>query len=87
MSTAAVPTTEVADQAVVDRNAELFQGYVVAQLDDSEQMEQLPEGTTLVLLPRGDADAIEAALKMAAAIARGGRNVFLRHVDRHGRPV
>lgn len=87
MSIAAVPTTEVADQAVVDRNAELFQGYVVAQLDDPEQTEHLPEGTTLVLLPCGDADAIEAALNMAAAVARGGRNVFLRHVDRDGRPV
>jgi hypothetical protein len=70
MSTAAVPTTEVVDQAVVDRNAELFQGYLVAQMDDPDRMEHLPEGTTLVLLPRGDDDGIEAALTMAAAVAR-----------------
>lgn len=74
------------DQAIFDRNAELFQGYVLEQLDDPHRMEQIPAGTTLILLPQGDPAGIEAALAMAADLARRGDNVYRRHADPDGRP-
>ncbi len=86
-TTATAPTNRAAEQAAVDRNAELFQGYVLAQMEDPERMERVPDGTTLVFLPRDDPAGTEAALTMATDIARRGYNVYLRNVDRNCRPI
>ena len=87
MSTATAPIRSAIDQAIFDRNAELFQGSVLAQMEDPERMEHVSEGATMVFLPRDDATGIESALAMAADLARRGGNDFLRHVDRDGRPI
>lgn len=86
MSTATAPPRSAIAQAIFDRNAELFQGYVLAQMDEPDRMEQIPAKTTLVFLPHGDPAGIEAALALAADLARHGDNVYLRHVDPDGRP-
>ncbi|MGH2535165.1 MAG: DUF5647 family protein [Thermomicrobiales bacterium] len=80
-------TTDPATVATVERNLDLAQGYLLAMLDDPARMERVPGGASLVLLPRDEPDGFEANLNIAVALARKGRNVYVRHVERDGRPV
>jgi hypothetical protein len=72
--------------ASVNRNLELVHGYISAQLEDADNMEQVPEGAETILLPDDDPEWFEHNLRMVETALRGGVNVYARHVTKDGRP-
>jgi Family of unknown function (DUF5647) len=70
----------------IDRNLELVAGYIQAQLEDPDNMEQVPEGAHTILLPDDDPEWFERNLEMVISSLRGGANVYARHVTKDGRP-
>jgi hypothetical protein len=71
---------------LIDRNFDLIQGYIQAQLEDVNNMEQVPEGAETVLLPSDDPEWFEANLEIVVKALRRGANVYARHVTKDGRP-
>jgi hypothetical protein len=69
-----------------DRNLELVAGYIQAQLEHPDDMEQVPEGAHTILLPDDDPEWFERNLQMAVNSLRSGSNVYARHVTKDGRP-
>jgi hypothetical protein len=49
-------------------------------LDDPALLDEIPEGTTLVLIPSDDPAIAEANLEIAMAEVRKGRDVYIRHI-------
>ena len=72
--------------ASIDRNLDLVRGYVAAQLEDVDNMEQVPEGAHTILLPDDDPEWFERNLEMVVSSLRDGNNVYARHVTKDGRP-
>ncbi|HEY7033058.1 MAG TPA: hypothetical protein VH482_17055 [Thermomicrobiales bacterium] len=70
----------------IDRNLDLIRGYIAAQLEDVDNMEQVPEGAETVLLPDDDPEWFERNLEIVINSLRGGANVYARHVTKDGRP-
>jgi hypothetical protein len=81
----AVVDTETAH--IMDRNLDLSHGFAQAILDDPALLSEVPNGVTLVLLPKDDPEMFEINLKIGMDAARRGENVYLRQVTRDGRPV
>jgi hypothetical protein len=73
-------------KASVDRNLELVRGYIAAQIEDPDDMEQVPEGAHSILLPDDDPEWFEHNLKMVVDSLRRGANVYARDVAKDGRP-
>jgi len=86
MSTTQEAVVSPETAASVTRNLELVQGYMAAQLEDVDNMEQVPEGAETILLPDDDPEWFEHNLRMVEAAIRGGANVYARHVTKDGRP-
>jgi hypothetical protein len=70
----------------IDRNLELIHGYIAAQLEDVDNMEQVPDGAITVLLPDDDPVWFERNMKIVVNSLRRGNNVYARHVTKDGRP-
>jgi hypothetical protein len=70
----------------IDRNLDLIRGYIAAQLEDVDNMEQVPDGAETILLPDDDPIWFERNLEMVVKALRGGANVYARHVTKDGRP-
>jgi hypothetical protein len=70
----------------IDRNLDLVHGYISAQLEDPDNMEQVPEEAHTILLPDDDPVRFERNLELVINSLRGGANVYARHVDKTGRP-
>ena len=71
---------------LIDRNFGLVQGYIQAQLEHVDNMEQVPEGAETVLLPDDDPAWFERNLEIVVKRLRSGNNVYARHVTKDGRP-
>jgi hypothetical protein len=85
--TATTYAPDAATKARADRNLDLLNGYIQAQLDDPHLQEQVPDGAMLVLLPADDPETYEANLSLALSRVRKGDNVYIRHVSRDGAPL
>src|SRR5262245_46783478 len=70
----------------IDRNLELIHGYISAQLEDVDNMEQVPEGAVTVVLPDDDREMFERKLEIRITSIRRGNNGYARHVTKDGRP-
>lgn len=70
----------------IDRNLDLIRGYIAAQIEDVDNMEQVPEGAETILLPDDDPIWFERNLEMVVKALRRGANVYARHVTKDGRP-
>jgi hypothetical protein len=83
-----VQTSEIDPQTreMVTRNLGLVQGYIAAQLEHPDDMEQVPEGAHTILLPEGDPEWFEYNLQTVINSLRRGNNVYARHVTKDGRP-
>lgn len=88
MSTAA-PVTDIdpATAAIMDRNLELSHGFTDVMVRDPQLLAEIPDGCTLVLLPKDDPEMFEVNLRIGMDAARRGENVYLRQVTREGRPI
>ena len=73
-------------KASVDRNLDLVRGYIAAQIEDPDTMEQVPEGAHTILLPDDDPEWFEHNLHMVLNSLRRGNNVYARHVTKDDRP-
>ena len=74
--------------AIVSRGLDLLQRHLAAAFEDPDGvLGGFPVGATVVLLPPDDPEVFERNLRSAARMAREGKNVYLCHVDRDGRPV
>jgi hypothetical protein len=71
---------------LIDRNFDLIRGYIAAQLEDVDNMEQVPDGAETILLPDDDPIWFERNLEMVVKALRRGANVYARHVTKDGRP-
>jgi hypothetical protein len=68
------------DAVLAERNIELAFSFMHDVLDDPALLDEIPEGTTLVLIPSDDPATAEANLQIATTEARKGRDVSIRHV-------
>jgi hypothetical protein len=65
---------------LAERNIELAFSFMHDILDDPALLDEIPEGTTLVLIPSDDPTTAEANLEIAMAEVRKGRDVYIRHI-------
>jgi hypothetical protein len=72
--------------ARITRNLELSEGFSEAMLANMDVLAEIPNGSTLVLLPADDPETFEYNLQTAIRAARDGENVYLRQVTSDGRP-
>ncbi|MEA2593641.1 MAG: hypothetical protein QOF01_110 [Thermomicrobiales bacterium] len=86
MSTTQKPMIDPQTREAVTRNLELVQGYIAAQLEDADNMEQVSEGAHTILLPEDDPECFEHNLQSVISSLRSGANVCARHVTKDGRP-
>jgi hypothetical protein len=86
MSTTQKTLIDPETEAAVTRNLELVQGYIAAQLEHPDDMEQVPEGAHTILLPADDPESFERNLQIVIDSLRRGNNVYARHVTKDGRP-
>jgi Family of unknown function (DUF5647) len=70
----------------IDRNLDLVRGYIQAQIEHPDDMEQVPEGAETILLPDDDPEWFERNLELVIKRLRHGANVYARHVTKDGRP-
>ena len=87
LTTPSAPPADPTRVAAMNRNLNLVSGYLQAMMAAPARMDVIPDGASLVLLPRDDRDGFEANLKIAVSLARQGANVYLRHVHADGSPV
>ena len=78
-------STEIASPPSVERDQterrlDLHARYVEAGLSDTSLLEDIPRGVTFLLLPDDDPAFVEREIALAAAAAREGKDVYLRHV-------
>jgi hypothetical protein len=85
--TSAKIETDPTIEAEVHRNLDLMHGFVQAMLDDPENMEVVPDGARIVLLPSDDRQWFDNNVAMGVNLIRKGFNVYFRHVDSSGRPL
>lgn len=78
MSTETAPPPAAVDQT--ERRLDLHARYLRAGLADQRLLADIPRGVTFLLLPDDDPAFVEREIAVAAAAARRGKDVYLRHV-------
>jgi hypothetical protein len=63
------------------RNAELAFDLLEAQLANPELLHEIPNGTTVVLIPEDDAELAEYNFGVARTLVARGKNVYLKRVS------
>lgn len=85
-----------AKRELMDRNLVLAGEQIQALLDDPVLLEQIPDGTTLVLLPDDDPELARHNREIGWQAVLAGRDVYFYHIrkmsavaptDRANRPV
>jgi hypothetical protein len=69
-------------KSVVERYYELSDAFTDAYFEDVSILEDIPNGSTLVLLPDDDTELTEFGLEQAVRSARNGSDVYIRHFPR-----
>ena len=69
-------------KSVTERDIELSVAFVSAFYSDASMLDDIPNGSTLVLLPDDDPELAEMNLKHGIDAARWGADVYIRHVPR-----
>lgn len=69
-------------KSATERDNELHSRFVDAFFEDTSILEDIPNGSTLVLYPDDDPELAEANLKRALQSARAGYDVYIRHFPR-----
>ncbi len=64
----------------VNRNIDLARRFTLAIFEAPVTLDELPDGTTLVLLPDHDPDLAESNLQRGSRMVRAGQDVAFRHV-------
>ena len=82
--TVAAPAAGAEDQT--DRRLELHRRFLLAGMEDASVFGGIPDGVTLFLLPDDDPAFAEREVAAAAAAARRGEDVYVRHVHVAGLP-
>lgn len=62
----------------------LWIAFVHAIVDAPAILNDIPNGSTVVLIPEGDPELAEQNLQKALRAARNGYNVYIRHFPRTG---
>lgn len=69
-------------KSTIERDAELHSKFVRAYFEDTSILEDIPNGSALILLPDDDPELVEANLQHAIYSARQGHDVYIRHFPR-----
>lgn len=63
-----------------ERNITLSFEFAKSIIDDPAILEEIPNGSTVVLLPEDEPDLAEENLRLGLEAAERGENVYIRHV-------
>lgn len=69
-------------KSVTERDIELSVAFVNAFYDDVSILDDIPNGSTLVLLPDDDPELAKFNLEQAVRSAQNGADVYIRHFPR-----
>ena len=64
----------------IERNLDLAEQLLLAQLADPALLEEIPDGATVVLVPDDDPALAEHNLAVAREVFARGKNVYLKYV-------
>lgn len=64
------------------RDIELSVAFVTAFYDDVSILDDIPNSSTLILIPDDDPELAEINLKQGIRSARAGADVYIRHFSR-----
>ena len=65
-----------------DRDTDLWVEFTHAIIDDPSILDDIPQGSTVALIPDDDPELAEVNLQKAIESARRGSDVYIRHVSR-----
>jgi hypothetical protein len=75
--------TDVQQEKTIDqRDQELHSAFVRAYVEDVSILEDIPNGSALILVPDDDPELAETNLGRAVEAARRGYDVYIRHFPR-----
>lgn len=69
-------------KSVIERCYELSDLFTDAYFEDVSILDDIPNGSTLILLPDDDAELAEFNLEQAVRSAQNGSDVYIRHFPR-----
>lgn len=72
--------SDVAAPKSIQGDTDLWVAFTQAIVDDPSVLDDIPNGSTLVLIPDDNPELAEANLKRGIDAARRGSDVYIRHV-------
>lgn len=74
--------SDIATQDFVKNDTDLWVAFSQAIVDDPSILEDIPDGSTVVLIPDDDPEIAEANIQRGVDAVRRGSDVYIRHVSR-----
>lgn len=69
-------------KSLIERYYELSDAFVDAYFDDASILEDIPNGSTLILVPDDDPELAKFSLREGVRAAEEGADVYIRHFPR-----